>query len=301
MKLSTHCCEKTWNLRRKCNRQCGAVRPAYLQAENHANSPVNQWLDEKENMIKDTKTVNTLKDIDSLQEDSLKILGLAMALRDNDERMEQLLADFENGFAKGWRMAVGTCFRDALDIKETDKIVSDKRATIWTQGSAFSFSRSDTVYDTPKAYLQWDIALKNTHIGYHVLQSTPSRPRKEIIYLKRITSFTGSLGKGNLKRRKQVLQVFKDTFSDWVNLENVINAVKKDTDKCVSNNLLQSLCDIGALEKRVENIAPRFPGEIRLQVMVPNTDRSKLYIKEEKIMSQDDFVALLIAGNRLSS
>lgn len=54
-------------------------------------------------------------------------------------------ADFLDGYAVGFRMAVGECFRDALSRER--------------------FSVGDTIYDTPLAYADtWAEALP--HIGY---------------------------------------------------------------------------------------------------------------------------------------
>ncbi len=81
-------------------------------------------------MTNNTRTASESEDSDSMREESLRILAQAIALRDGDFRMEQLLADFDkgNGFAKGWRMAVGECFRDSLDIKsikQTDEATDE--------------------------------------------------------------------------------------------------------------------------------------------------------------------------------
>jgi len=230
----------------------------------------------------------------------LHILQRVIALRDNDPRMEDILADFPRGFAHGWDMAVGTCFRDALDLKLTDKMSGGRKSQIWTQGGTFSFSQGDTLYDTPKAYERWDQALQSIGKSYHVLSSIPSRPEKQIVYYKRNTSFSGNLkgkrAKANVERRKKVV----DAISiDWTEAEEINQAVNTATKSGVSPDLLQELCDIGALERKIETVEPRFPGNIRIQIMKPNGDKSKLVTIEEKSLSQDDFVALLISGSTL--
>jgi len=252
-------------------------------------------------MTSDSASTRESPDVDSVRQGSLRILGQAIALGDIDARMEELLADFDTGFAKGWRMAVGTWFWDALDIKQTQKVVGQKKISVWTQGGAFAFAQGDTFYDTPQAYQQWDIALESIAMAYQVLQATPSRPRKEIIWLRRNKSFSGSLigssKKPNTARRKEV---FEHTPSDWAKPEDIMNRVKKATGKSPGAELLQKLCDLGALERKVD-VKPRFPGTIRFQVMVPNADRRKLEFKEQVAMTQDDFVALLITGEGISS
>jgi len=267
-------------------------------------------------MTSDTRIANESEDCDSTKEELLRILARATALKDGDFRMERLLADFDkgNGFADGWQMAVGECFRDSLDIKikpikptdeatdeAANEVVSDESVLKWTQGGTFSFSPGDIVYDTPRAYQRWNTALKNICVAYQILEAAPSRPRKEVTYLKKNTSFTGSLTggqtKANLDRRTEVVRA---TPSDWTEEKKIVEKVQRITDHGVSRDLLQTLCDIGALDKRVDVVEPRFPGVVRFQVMVPNADRLRLRVKEEKVVSQDDFVALLIAG-KLSS
>ncbi|AGX88423.1 hypothetical protein [Candidatus Symbiobacter mobilis] len=64
----------------------------------------------------------------------------------------------------------------------------------------------------------------------------------------------------------------------------------------MSTDTLQKLCDLGALEKKVEIIEPRFPGYIRYKIMVPEADKLKLRVQKEITTSQDDFISLLITG-----
>ena len=248
-------------------------------------------------MNSDNRTQSLPADADLSKKESLRILGLAIALRENDDRMDMLLADFDGGFAKGWKMAVGSRFRDALDIKQTDRLAGGRKARVWAQGGAFCFSGGDTLYDTPRAYERWGTALQSIGRAYQVLGGTPSRPKKELVLFRRNASFAGSLSgnrrRANVARRKAV---FKAAPVDWVELEELYSAVKDATDNGVSAKTLRELCDLGALERSVETIESRFPGTVRFLVMVPNADRSKLCVTEEKCMSQDDFVALLITG-----
>jgi hypothetical protein len=240
----------------------------------------------------------------------LQVLAQAIALRDGDFRMNSLLADFENGngFAKGWRMAVGECFRDSLDIKslksltQTDEATDDatseiagkkeKDVTLWTQGGTFSFSQGDIIYDMPRAYQRWDVALESVRIAYQISKATPSRPRKETTFLKKNTSFAGSLAGGQIARRQEVVRAIPP---EWMEEREVIETVEESTGTRPSSALLQTLCDIGAIDRRVD-VESRFPGVVHFRVLAPNADKSRLCIKEEKAVSQDDFVALLITG-----
>ncbi len=243
----------------------------------------------------DSGTGSFSTDVDLSMKESLRILELSIALRDNDERMDELLADFAQGFAKGWRMAVGTCFRDALDVRLTDKIVEGTKTKTreWTQGGTFSFSGGDTLYDTSRAYERWETALQSIGTAYQVLGGTPSRPEKQLVSIKRNASFSRSF-RGNVERRTEV---FRAIPTNWTEREEIYSAVKQATGKGVSPKLLQDLCDLGALERRIETVESRFPGTVRFHVLAPNADRSKLCVTEERSTSQDDFVALLIAGD----
>ena len=206
-------------------------------------------------MTNNTRTAIESGEFDLTKEELLRILAQAIELRDGDFRMERLLADFDkgNGFAKGWRMAVGECFRDSLDIKAlkqtevASEVIDNERILKWTQGSTFSFSQGDTIYDTPRAYQRWDIALESICIAFQILQAAPSRPRKEIIYMKRNTSYTGSLAGGNLARRQEVINA---TPPDWVEKNKLIEIVEDATGKAPS--FLEKLCIIGALDRKVE-------------------------------------------------
>ena len=143
-------------------------------------------------MNNDSETSNVLQDTE-VRRKSLEILNLVKSLRDNGERINDLLSDFKEGFAKGWGVAVSTSFLDALDIKQTDKVIDGKKNRVWTQGSTFSFSQGDILYDTPQAYERWETALQSISIAYQVLAGVPSRPQKEIVLFRRNPSFNGSL------------------------------------------------------------------------------------------------------------
>lgn len=238
-------------------------------------------------------------DSDQLRKESLQILSRAIALLDKDPRMENLLADFSTDYAKGWHMAVGTYFRDALDIKQTPKVTKDRKTVIWTQGGAFSFSQGDVLYDTPLAYQQWDDALQHIQAAYQVLESTASRSEKKQIYYRKNPNYTGSLAgdrnHANISRREAILKV---TPTEWTEEEKLGALVKSATHSYVSPGLLDMLCGLGAMERKVEIVAPRFPGHIKIKVMVPNSDGSALCEKDEITMSQDEFIALLITGKR---
>lgn len=104
-----------------------------------------------------------------------------------DERSTNLIADFTDGYALGWRFAVRDVFRSALDIKWTPRIYTSdevdengkKRKIIeylWTQGKYFNFTQGDVIYDTRIAYkLKWSDALQHIKLFVQVAESSPTQ------------------------------------------------------------------------------------------------------------------------------
>jgi len=75
-------------------------------------------------------------------------------------------------FSDGWFLCVPSCFNEALDIRQTERILEGKKSICWTQGTFFSFKVGDTLYDTPKAYEQWSKALEYINICVSVKMAT---------------------------------------------------------------------------------------------------------------------------------
>ncbi|MCU7839743.1 MAG: hypothetical protein KZQ94_10255 [Candidatus Thiodiazotropha sp. (ex Troendleina suluensis)] len=85
-----------------------------------------------------------------------------------DDRGYVLIANFVDGFALGWKMAVPEEFKDALDIKLTPRIFAKKKEMLWTQGSLYDFHEGDTIHDITQAYNEWGEALKHLKISVQV-------------------------------------------------------------------------------------------------------------------------------------
>ena len=108
------------------------------------------------------------------------------------KRTSHLIADFVEGFAKGWFMAVKESFRNELDIKylprKKDKITYYE----WSQGPYYCFSQGQTIYDSPLAYRAWELAIKNINNVCQIVDAQPNMPvrifdeslRKNIICVK---------------------------------------------------------------------------------------------------------------------
>jgi hypothetical protein len=123
------------------------------------------------------------------RERSAKVLELCLTLKADEEdtsrqkRLDQLIAEFRPWdkptarpmeYAAGWRFCVPSSFREALDIKLTPRIVRGTTTMKWTQGSWFHFAEGDTLYDSQKAYLPWD--LKNFQICLDIRRASPAKP-----------------------------------------------------------------------------------------------------------------------------
>ena len=117
-----------------------------------------------------------------------------MTIKARQDRSLDLIANFVNGFAEGWYYAVGECFRDELDIKYTlrKELIEGKKKDImrWTQGPFYSFKEGHTLYDTPKAYLQWSEALKYIRLICEVIRATPNTVSDDNKFINGSVTFT---------------------------------------------------------------------------------------------------------------
>lgn len=68
-------------------------------------------------------------------------------------RREVLIAQFEGGFAAGWKFAVPESFKSMLDIKWTPTVVHGHQFHGWTQGHAFEFSRGTMIHSNRSGYV----------------------------------------------------------------------------------------------------------------------------------------------------
>lgn len=91
-----------------------------------------------------------------------------------------------------WFIYVPDCFNECLDISKTNRTVKTGRKILdeksgrlkeetklekkWTQGSRFSFHRGCTLYDTPKAYQEWDKAIREIKYCISVENGMNARP-----------------------------------------------------------------------------------------------------------------------------
>ena len=85
-----------------------------------------------------------------------------------DDRGYALIANFGDGFALGWKMAVPETFKEALDIKLTQRIFANKKEMLWTQGRLYDFHEGDTIHDIKHTHEEWGDALKHLKLSVQV-------------------------------------------------------------------------------------------------------------------------------------
>ena len=124
----------------------------------------------------------TTKSIEVLER-CLNLQGASDQEATRQLRLDELIADFtlsddqslpRKAFDQSWAFCVPTCFRAALDIKQTTRNIDGKSEIVWTQGPWFDFSEGDTFYDSVKAYKPWN--LSNVRICLAVRKATPTQP-----------------------------------------------------------------------------------------------------------------------------
>ena len=126
--------------------------------------------------------------------DSLKLLQKLVRLKARDKRDTECLKNPERSHEDKdeWFMYVPSCFNDCLDIAKTDRVEPTGRLIFdettqkmkqekkvkkgWTQGSRFAFHRGCTLYDTPKAYKRWGVAINEIKYCVSIQRGESAEP-----------------------------------------------------------------------------------------------------------------------------
>lgn len=96
-----------------------------------------------------------------------------------ESRSLVLIAQFVDGFASGWKMAVGEHLRSSLDISRAARVFNKKKKLVWTQGSLYKFNEGVIIYDSPLAYQkEWSDSLKEISLGIQIVRSEPVEIKK---------------------------------------------------------------------------------------------------------------------------
>lgn len=91
-------------------------------------------------------------------------------------RSDKLIAEFENGYAKGWFMAIGEYYRNELDIRLSERKKNKVSYYTWTQGPYFSFSAGHLFYNSRSAYeAVWHEAIKEIEVACQIISATPCK------------------------------------------------------------------------------------------------------------------------------
>ena len=111
-------------------------------------------------------------------------------LAKSGKRSTELIANFINGYASGWYMAVRESFRPQLDIKHTARTgtksteegkIHKSQVRIWTQGPRIAFDKGQIFYDRPLGYEEWSKALKHIKFVCVIIEAKPNDVTKKKI------------------------------------------------------------------------------------------------------------------------
>lgn len=113
-------------------------------------------------VVDSKQTENAAAGLDKLQELKDNAAATFHTLR-SQPRSNILIAQFVDGYAVGWRFAVKSVFKEALDIKQTTAVFDGYKYEIWTQGNRYAFHRGDAFYSDKLGYTDWPAFLKLEH------------------------------------------------------------------------------------------------------------------------------------------
>jgi len=202
------------------------------------------------------------------------------------------------GAITNWHFYIPTCFLSSLGIREGTRSRSIEigddtkvyRWVEWMQTGAFDFAKSDTIYDTPKAYddTPWSETLQHFKRCLRVEGATQGTASVRRIDVERSSPMPSGLN----ARLQAVWQALPPVV---VSIEDAITAVRQTTGKGVTEKSLESMRDKGGC-RLIDRSTPRDPGSVVVSVWSPTADRTTHAVTERHQMSQDDFVRLLITG-----
>lgn len=94
------------------------------------------------------------------------------------ERTTDLIANFVEGFADGWHMALRESYKMELDIKFIERSKNKISYFEWTQGPYYCFSEGQLIYDSKDAYTCWQDALNKINLACQIVAAKPNIPIK---------------------------------------------------------------------------------------------------------------------------
>jgi hypothetical protein len=105
------------------------------------------------------------------------------------KRTTDLIANFVEGYADGWHLALKESFKMELDIKLTERKKNKIAYYEWIQGPYFCFSEGQIFYDVKEAYSCWQDALKKVNLACQIVASKPNIPLKILNEISEKTEF----------------------------------------------------------------------------------------------------------------
>ncbi len=179
------------------------------------------------------------------------------------------------GSAQGWAYYITGAYARSLGMRlgppnaeDDTEDQDDSTKTVWTQGSRFCFSEGSMMYDTPKCRQVWREALKCISEQVQVTSGTPAVPAA----YKRYRYTDADVKKAEAKGEELTSQGWK------VELIHNPNAHKWNW--------------------FLDKYYPRNPGFVRFKVQKPNSSKTGLGQPVFYTTTQDDFVRMLITGDR---
>ncbi|ABL00668.1 hypothetical protein [Pelobacter propionicus] len=106
------------------------------------------------------------------------------------KRSSDLNANFIDGFADGWFMALKESYKMELDIKLTERKKNKISYYEWTQGPYYCFSEGQIIYDIREAHTCWREAIKKVNIACQIVAAKPNIPIKIADNVKGKTKFS---------------------------------------------------------------------------------------------------------------
>jgi hypothetical protein len=94
------------------------------------------------------------------------------------KRSTELIADFTDGYAVGWYMAIKDSFKKELNIEFTERKKAKVSYYEWTQGPYYCFSEGQVFYDVKEGYTCWQFALKKVNIACQIIAAKSNTPLK---------------------------------------------------------------------------------------------------------------------------
>lgn len=136
-------------------------------------------------------------------------------------RLTDLLKNPSRDHEDGWAIHVPPSHNEALDIKQTNRVIDGNNELVWTQGSSFFFKEGDTLYDQPVKDVTWRETLRTLSLCIQVEEGLSAgiidqEGKRSPGYVK-FCILTPNKAQNRLIKRK-VVTMTQDEFVDFLHL-----------------------------------------------------------------------------------